>query len=214
MALGIRHRLFSSSTGIFGRHDSESRIVKSVIFISVEGRDTEKDYFEHLQSVLEKHNDMLPVVIHVLRHRNDGYSDPRHVFELLEECSLIRKDEFLFEETKSKLPTHFTEERVYAYFRDPDSLQVSEKEEFHSELVKAGISVDYYQWLRQVGDMTNKDIFAVVLDRDAQSHTDVLLAEIYNKCKERGFRFCLTNPCFEFWLLLHLCDVASKATER
>ena len=214
MALSIRHRLASSSMGMFDRPDSSVRVVKKVVFISAEGKHTEKDYFEHLQSVLESQDDKLPVVIHVLRHEKDCCSDPSHVFELLEECSLIRKDDFLFEETKRNLPVLFTDEKVYAYFKNPEKLPDDERKEFRSELIKAGISVDYYQWLRQIGNKTEADVFAVVLERDTHSHQDVLLEEIYNKCQERGFRFCLTNPCFEFWLLLHLCDVGSKATER
>lgn len=214
MTLNIRHRLASSSMGMFARPESSDRVVKRVVFISAEGKHTEKDYFEHLQAALESQNDKLPIVIHVLRHAKDSCSDPRHVFALLEECSLIRQDDFLFEETKRNLPALFTEEKVYAYFRSPDELPDDERKEFRSELVKVGISVDYYQWLRQIGGKTDADVFAVVLDRDVHSHKDVLLEEIYKKCQERGFRFCLTNPCFEFWLLLHLCDVANKATER
>ena len=51
-------------------------------------------------------------------------------------------------------------------------------------------------------------------ERTARNVRPVNQPPSYNKCQERGFRFCLTNPCFEFWLLLHLCDVGSKATER
>ena len=29
-----------------------------------------------------------------------------------------------------------------------------------------------------------------------------------NTCKENGFGFYLTNPCFEFWLLLHFDDIS------
>lgn len=26
---------------------------------------------------------------------------------------------------------------------------------------------------------------------------------VLDKCNKMGFQFCVTNPCFEFWLLLH-----------
>lgn len=35
-----------------------------------------------------------------------------------------------------------------------------------------------------------------------------------NKCKEKGFGFYLTNPCFEFWLLLHFDDVKTLDEEK
>ncbi|MEA3422876.1 MAG: RloB domain-containing protein [Bacillota bacterium] len=32
-------------------------------------------------------------------------------------------------------------------------------------------------------------------------------AYVVEKCRENGIDFYLTNPCFEFWLLLHFDEV-------
>ena len=51
------------------------------------------------------------------------------------------------------------------------------------------------------------DYFAVVLDRDKRSHSEECLREILHLCRQEGYEFYLTNPCFEFWLLMHVCSI-------
>lgn len=55
------------------------------------------------------------------------------------------------------------------------------------------------------------DKICFVVDRDRESfvaHEDNNQYEyVLKKCRENGFGFYLTNPCFEFWLLLHFDDV-------
>lgn len=36
------------------------------------------------------------------------------------------------------------------------------------------------------------------------------MTEIFKECDEKGYRCFLTNPRFEFWLLLHVADVKSE----
>ena len=35
-----------------------------------------------------------------------------------------------------------------------------------------------------------------------------------DKCKECGFMLCVSNPCFEFWLLLHFDEVLSLDKDK
>lgn len=55
------------------------------------------------------------------------------------------------------------------------------------------------------------DKICFIVDRDRESfvaHPENNQYEyVLNKCREKGFGFYLTNPCFEFWLLLHFDDV-------
>lgn len=55
------------------------------------------------------------------------------------------------------------------------------------------------------------DRICFVVDRDRESfvaHPENNQYEyVLNKCREKKFGFYLTNPCFEFWLLLHFDDV-------
>ena len=55
------------------------------------------------------------------------------------------------------------------------------------------------------------DQICMIIDRDKESFLATPENNQYeyvmDKCKEKGFQLCITNPCFEFWLLLHFDDV-------
>lgn len=57
------------------------------------------------------------------------------------------------------------------------------------------------------------DKICLIVDRDRESFVSTpqndQYAYVLSKCKEKGFDFYVTNPCFEFWLLLHFEEVFS-----
>jgi len=57
------------------------------------------------------------------------------------------------------------------------------------------------------------DKICLIVDRDRESFTSTPTNNQYsyvlNKCEEKKFGFYVTNPCFEFWLLLHFDEVFS-----
>ena len=57
------------------------------------------------------------------------------------------------------------------------------------------------------------DKICFIIDRDKESFVSKPENNQYeyvlNTCKENGFGFYLTNPCFEFWLLLHFDDISN-----
>ena len=61
-------------------------------------------------------------------------------------------------------------------------------------------------------DMDEDDQLWAVVDKD--QWTEQMLSSVAQKCSqnERYF-FCVSNPCFELWLILHLEDVAQYAEE-
>ena len=210
-----RYRLVSSADALKRTQDMIELHPKKVIFISAEGTETESDYFNHLYaSLVEKHGKTLPFILVVLEHERDTDSDPRHVLGLIEECSRIRNDNLIFSSELGNLGEKFSEERVIKFFKEPESFDVEERTDFYDTLVKIGIDVDYYQKLRSEGGGDNDDIFAIVIDRDQGCHSLAMLKDVKSKCQNRGFLYCLTNPCFEFWLLLHFVDVARVLNEE
>ena len=193
---------FRLTANAFARPPENVAEEKAVIFISAEGTCTEPDYFNLLNRYLKRE---CPFILHVLRHDDDTASDPRHVLDLLEECRDIRTSIFASKVTGA---THgLTEERVLAFFDHPESFTETEKIKFRSAVTKMGIDVDYYRHLREVGqraDASNRDEFVLVIDRDSKSHTRETLVEILEACRKKHIEFCLSNPCFDFWLILHL----------
>lgn len=62
------------------------------------------------------------------------------------------------------------------------------------------------------------DQICLIVDRDKDSFVSTPENDQYkyvlDKCKKMGFQFCVTNPCFEFWLLLHFDEVFTLDKEK
>lgn len=62
------------------------------------------------------------------------------------------------------------------------------------------------------------DKICLIIDRDKESFLSIPENNQYkyvvDKCKEKDFQLCITNPCFEFWLLLHFDDVFELDTDK
>lgn len=89
--------------------------------------------------------------------------------------------------------------------------------EFFSE--KSGLS-DIVEDVPQIiknGALTydeEVDKICFIMDRDRKSFVYSQYGYVLQRCQERGFGFYLTNPCFEFWLLLHFKDVKELDGEK
>lgn len=51
------------------------------------------------------------------------------------------------------------------------------------------------------------DKISIIVDRDEQSFKEKQYDDVINKCAENDFVLYVSNPCFEFWLLLHFDEV-------
>lgn len=49
----------------------------------------------------------------------------------------------------------------------------------------------------------------MVIDRDKWEIK--MLSEIQSICKQKGIGLCISNPCFEIWLILHYQDLAKES---
>lgn len=198
-----KYRLSSSA---FERIDEANKISpKKMIFLSVEGDETERTYFQHLN----EHLNLSLIQIEVLRHkRGDGYSDPEHVIELLDEYLNVRKGELVPDSLMKALLEKYAYEDLHKYLLQDMSLDPSLRKTIKTELLKIGIDLEYRRYLQSFDKET--DYFAVVLDRDCGNHDRQLLLECIEICANKNYGCYITNPCFEFWLLLHLCDIANE----
>ena len=62
-------------------------------------------------------------------------------------------------------------------------------------------------------NIEDDDELWIVVDRDRW--TNKMLSNVARYCAQnKNLRFCVSNPCFELWLLLHLEDVAAYAAEE
>ena len=205
--MSIPHRLNAGNR--FERPETQS--IKRVVFLSVEGEVTERRYFEFVRESRETLGIKSVVEIHVLR-RGDSSSSPEKVVELLENYLEVRNNnDFLAEVDKLELK-HYDKEFIHKYLEAPDTIDVKEKRQFEGFLKEEQLDLTYLLFLNKFkgSDNGENDVFGIVIDRDAGNHSPENMARIFDECDEKGYRCFLTNPRFEFWLMLHVADVKSE----
>ena len=205
--MSIPHRLNAGNR--FERPETQS--IKRVVFLSVEREVTERRYFEFVRESRETLGIKSVVEIHVLR-RGDSSSSPEKVVELLENYLEVRNNnDFLAEVDKLELK-HYDKEFIHKYLEAPDTIDVKEKRQFEGFLKEEQLDLTYLLFLNKFkgSDNGENDVFGIVIDRDAGNHSPENMARIFDECDEKGYRCFLTNPRFEFWLLLHVADVKSE----
>lgn len=210
---------FRVSTSAFIRpyEDAKAKVLpRFVYFLSVEGDNTEYDYFKHLDSYLRSIYPQSRLVISIQTPQHSGLSSPDQVYELLEQCENARKPVMVLKSLSKQFRNKYG--KKLTHFFDPVKVTQDELAEFKRDLETLEIRYDIVNLVRKFGtDDGNchpEDHFGMVIDRDRLSHTDKnRLLEIFIECSKKKFKFCLSNPCFELWLLLHKVDISCKFTD-
>ncbi|HDZ46554.1 hypothetical protein LCGC14_0317340 [marine sediment metagenome] len=57
------------------------------------------------------------------------------------------------------------------------------------------------------------DILWLVIDRESVDSRKKAIEDILPVCHTKGYSIALSNPLFEFWLLLHVCDISKYKKE-
>lgn len=77
-----------------------------------------------------------------------------------------------------------------------------------SEIIKDG-GLTYEEGFDQICFIVDRDKDSFVSMPENNQYKYVL-----DKCRKMGFQLCVTNPCFEFWLLLHFDEVFTLDKEK
>lgn len=179
-----------------------------IYFLSVEGNATEKEYFDGLSKHREKLGINAKVNVEVLRRASkDTNSAPEQVVELLEEYLRLRKEgkEDMLNDIPSEFRRLYSDEFIQTYLNSPEDLTRKQRNMFCTELKKLGYDINYRKYLAKY--QQDMDEFCVMIDRDVNTHSETNMSDCIEHCKKEGYRCFIANPCFEFWLLLHLSDV-------
>ncbi|WP_419169203.1 RloB family protein [Negativibacillus massiliensis] len=197
--------------GIFERPNENSLKPKRIVFLSVEGTKTEVSYFQYVEKFRQELGIEAIVHIEVLR-KIDTKSDPDHVLELLDEYIKFREsDTFKDELLKLKLK-NYTEDFIKDYVLAPESISKRKRNKFEAVLKQERIDLLYLDFLSKYRG--EDDAFGIVIDRDRDSHSVGQMNDIIKKCHEKQYYCFITNPCLEFWQLLHVSDVAEEYKEQ
>ena len=199
------------SSNAFERENEEDKVEpKKVFFLSVEGNETEKEYFEGVSSNREQLGINVIVDVQVLnRRRKDTNSAPQQVVELLEEYLRLREsgNESLIKDIPESFVQKYGVEFIENFLEDGTGITKRQKNEFITDLLKIGYDINYRKYLQKYN--SDLDEFCILIDRDTQTHSELNMLECIRYCKEKNYSCYIANPCFEFWLLLHLLFVFS-----
>lgn len=206
--MSLPYRLGSSS--LFVRTHEDSLEPKRVVFLSTEGTKTEVQYFNFIEKYREQLGIDAIVHIEVLR-RYDTNSDPENVLELLEEYIRFRENKMFEKIIDSLSIKNYTIEFIRSYLENPSSLSQKDCNKFKAVLKEEHLDLLYLDFLSKYHG--KDDSFGIVIDRDCGSHSVEQMNSVLRKCKERNYLCYITNPCMEFWQLLHVSDVVSEYSE-
>jgi hypothetical protein len=137
-----------------------------------------------------------------LSPRRSSYRDPYTLFVIASEGT----------ETE---PAYFT--ALQAYIQKTPQLNRIVKIEVLSRRDKGDTHSDPHQIIELLDEfkenyvLKSDDELWLLIDRDhRQSATEKRkIANIRRLCEQKGYQFCISTPCFELWLLLHLKPLSS-----
>ena len=204
-----RYRLTST---VYDREDEAQKIIpEKMVFLSVEGNVTEKEYFDGLSKNRVKIGINAKVDVEVLRRgKKDTNSAPQQVIELLEEYIRLREqnEDDILQEVSEQFKEKFSLYFIKQFLEEPEKLPKKQRNLFATELKKIGYDINYRKYLKKYND--ELDEFAVLIDRDMQTHSESNMFECIKYCRDKGYKCYIANPCFEFWLLMHLADIEAE----
>lgn len=206
-----KYRLSSS---VYERENAEDQIEpKKIYFISVEGNITENEYFRGVSKHREDLGIDAIVDVAILdRSSKDNNSAPDAVLELLEEYIQLREKGSIAEDVPTEFIDKYGMDFIQRYIDAPEELPKKQRNDFVNDLKSVGYDIQYRKYLARYDNEI--DEFCLLIDRDAETHSRESLIQLIEHCKKKKYRFFMTNPCFEFWLLLHLVDVKSVYADK
>ena len=203
---------FRLSTNAFERESEEEKILpKKVFFVSIEGNVTEKQYLQGVSRYRDELGINALVNVQVLeRRKSDTNSAPSQVIDLLEEYLDLRKldKDKMINEIPSNLIKKYGQSVIKQFIDDASQIDEATRSFINTELTKYGYDLEYRKYLKNFD--SDLDEFCILIDRDAKTHSETNMVDCISHCKEKGYTCYVTNPCFEFWLLLHFSNVIEE----
>ena len=207
-----KYRLHSD---VYDREAPGDRVApKKVYYISTEGVNTEVEYLRGLSDYRTELGINVLVNVEVLRrHNKDGCSAPEQVVELLEEYIDLRgTGKEILSDFPEEIKKNYDVGFIRRYLESPGQIAEQERKAFELDLTKAGYDLAYRRYLARCAN--ESDEFCILIDRDMGSHSEDDMRFIVEYCEGNAYRCFISNPCFEFWLLLHFLDAKEEYADR
>lgn len=154
----------------------------------MEGNATEKEYFEGISANRRLLGINAVVDVQVLnRRRKDTNSAPEQVVELLEEYLRLRENgkESLIDDIPESFVEKYGVDFIKRFLENEEGITKKQKNEFITDLLKIGYDINYRKYLQKYN--SDLDEFGILIDRDAQTHSELSMAECIRHCKENNY---------------------------
>ena len=106
---------------------------------------------------------------------------------------------------------NYSTEFIKSYLENPSALSQKDSNKFKAVLREEHLDLLYLDFLSKYHGKDDK--FGIVIDRDCGSHSVEQMKAVVDKCRNNHYLCYITNPCIEFWQLLHVSDVAKEYAE-
>ena len=206
---------------------SETEKFKPKYFIASEGSNSEPLYFEGLNKSIITEN---ITIINILRdYASINNSHPTFIIKMIKEfilnntqgeitvLELKNKIANFIHENNYKIDIHAIHQNLIAiYKKDNCKIKKEDLDELFLNLFKSEIYQDLaqnfpvYYAAQDVTYVEDVDKLNIVIDRDKQNFKDYQYDEVVKFCKDNNVNLYVSNPTFEFWLMLHFPDVETE----
>ena len=205
----------------FGSRGTSRNIEARRKYIFVfEGEKTEKQYFEGLFDYREELGIEDIIDIKTLEREDHTRSNQRKIVEEIHQSlsmvTHIKEDKNaiinkLMESSQIEMPCDI-ESIVHRLFQEEvaasEFIELLERIRLLSdEYEDIAFFIEQLERLKDILDYEEGyDNVCIIIDRDKQSFKEDQYDAVLNICRENQYKLGVTNPCFEFWLLLHKND--------
>ncbi len=209
---------------------SEEKNYRKKYFIASEGQTTEPRYFEKLNQSIISEN---VKIVNILRdYAKLGNSNPTYLIELLQEfldnensaisvTELKNKIANWDHENPGKINLNVINDKLDNIYKSNDfKIPYDRLEDLFMQLFKSDIYKDlasHFSLYFVAQDVTYSpiiDSLNMVIDRDKDSFTEKQYDEVIKFCKENNVNLYVSNPSFEFWLLLHFKEIECEDKQK
>lgn len=139
---------------------------------------------------------------------------PRQRIEFIRESNVTDREKLflLAYEGNETEPTYFEAlKKNYRFNKDRIEI-VSLRRDAKDTKSAPKYVFDNLEKIKDEYDLGNNDELWMIIDRDRNGKN---IEKYSTKCKSNSnFYFALSNPCFEFWLLLHLKDITEFTADE
>lgn len=204
------------------KRKSEIATYKSKVIIASEGSCSEPRYFEGLnQSSLTENKE----IINLLRdYASKTNSHPNFIVSMYKEFLINNENKITVKEIKNKIENYNKyngnkidvnriNKLIDSLYNRNYIIQFEDIEQFLFTILKEEIYVDFinnfmdYFNAQNITYSPETDSINIVIDRDKDNFFEDQYESVLKFCKENNVNLYVSNPNFEFWLMLHFPEV-------